>query len=30
MTLPPEITKIKYFRQPWTKINGETAKFAGK
>ena len=30
MTLPPEINKIKYFRQPWTKINGKTAKFAGK
>ena len=24
MTLPPEINQIKYFRQPWTKINGKT------
>ena len=30
MTLPPEINQIKYFRQPWTKVNGKTAKFAGK
>ena len=30
MTLPPEINKLKYFRQPRTKINCQTAKLAGK
>ena len=29
-TLPPEIHQIKYFRQFWQKINGQTSKFARK
>ena len=30
MTLPTEINKIKYSRQPQTKLNCHMAKFAGK